>query len=124
MNAIKNPWFVDAKPGATTNYLKQTHVSTYLRQYKKFHPERLPPASPYYVKQFPGLKPGKMRLWVSVRCCFHEDTQPSLRLHLISGAFRCFACGAKGGDVLAFQQLRYNMTFRAAVSFFGAWGEV
>lgn len=34
-------------------------------------------------------------------CPFHDDTTPSLRI-FETGGFLCFACGAKGGDVIDF----------------------
>lgn len=121
----KNPLFVGAKQGVKTTYLKQTHHNAKLlskcTHFKKFLRERLPNAHDYYVQQFPILKTVNQRNWVSVLCCFHEDRLPSLRINLISGAFRCFACGAKGGDVLAFHQQRYDLTFKQAVNFFNAW---
>lgn len=44
--------------------------------------------------------------WVSVRCFTgtHPDRHPSARVHLRSGGFKCFTCGAKGGvlDALAY----------------------
>jgi hypothetical protein len=43
-------------------------------------------------------------------------------LNLNSGGFFCFGCGAKGGDLVAFVQLRYGLDFKAAVSYLGAWG--
>ncbi|QLH42455.1 MAG: hypothetical protein HWD59_06875 [Coxiellaceae bacterium] len=60
----------------------------------KFDRHHLPKPFHYYSKHFPHLK---MRAqWVSVHCCFHVDRQPSLRLNLETGAFRCFGCGVKG----------------------------
>ena len=46
-----------------------------------------------------------------MRCCFHEDTQPSLRINLDFGGFHCFGCGEKGGDIVAFHQQRHHLTF-------------
>lgn len=89
----------------------------------KFSRDRLPNPCDYYAQQFPNLNIINQRMWTSVRCCFHEDNSPSLRINLISGAFRCFACGTKGGDVLAFHQQRHNLTFKQAVCFFSAWGD-
>jgi hypothetical protein len=40
-------------------------------------------------------------------CPFHPDIHPRLRIHVASGAYRCMACGEKGGDVQAFHRSRY-----------------
>jgi hypothetical protein len=39
----------------------------------------------------------------------------SSRLNLDSGAFCCFSCGAKGGDILAFHRLRSGLDFREVI---------
>lgn len=37
-------------------------------------------------------------------CPFHDDKRPgSFRVNIKTGAFRCFACGAHGGDIVAFE---------------------
>lgn len=56
---------------------------------QKIHLSQLPLPIIYYQQQFPTLKPYEST-WVSVKCCFHEDRQPSLRLNLNNGSFRCF----------------------------------
>ncbi len=52
---------------------------------------------------------------------FHQDTSPSLRVHIATGAFRCMACGARGGDVLAFHMRRHALRFIDATKSLGAW---
>lgn len=93
--------------------------SYFTRRQRQFNPKRLPAPLDYYQQIFSNLiaKSG----WVSVPCCFHEDTQPSLRINLDFGGFRCFSCGEKGGDMVAFHQKRHHLTFMEAVNFFGAW---
>jgi len=56
-----------------------TQRSYYFRRQRRFNPQRLPLPLNYYQPIFPTLtaKSG----WVSVRCCFHEDAQPSLRIN-------------------------------------------
>ena len=56
-----------------------------------------------------------------MRCVFHEDGHASLSIHRERGAFRCFACGARGGDVLAFEMLRSGANFKSAARALGAW---
>ena len=63
--------------------------------------------------------------WVDGGLCpFHPDRRPgSFHVNLDSGAFRCFSCGARGGDIIAFVELRGGLTFRLAVDALArAWG--
>ncbi|MCD6047120.1 MAG: dnaG 2 [Gammaproteobacteria bacterium] len=79
----------------------------------------LPSPGEYYKKQ--GLKLTGGLEWKSALCPFHKDTNPSLRLRLDSGGFRCMACGVHGGDVISFHMQRYKLTFKDAVTALGAW---
>jgi DNA primase len=92
-------------------------MSSYRR--KIFNRERLPRAGKYYRGQ--GLKLTGRGEWKSAKCPFHDDNKPSLRIRLDSGGFRCMACDAHGGDVLAFHMQRYNLSFYEAVSALNAW---
>ena len=48
-------------------------------------------------------------------CPFHDDTRPgSLVVNKQSGAFRCFSCGARGGDIIDFHMLRHRLGFADA----------
>ncbi|WP_082054117.1 CHC2 zinc finger domain-containing protein [Methyloterricola oryzae] len=50
-------------------------------------------------------------------CPFHADGRAgSFRVHLETGAFCCFACGAKGGDIVAFVQQREGLSFQDALT--------
>jgi hypothetical protein len=56
--------------------------------------------------------------WVSVRCPAHKsgaETHASLRISLVDGHFKCHACGASGGDILALHRLITGRGFRDAV---------
>ena len=79
----------------------------------------LPNPSKYYSEQ--GLKLTGGGEWKQALCPFHKETRPSLGVRLESGSFRCMACGASGGDVLAFHMLRYGMGFMEAAKSLGAW---
>lgn len=49
-------------------------------------------------------------------CCFHQDNRPgSFRVNLTTGAFKCFACGAAGSDVIAFTMSFYGLQFIEAL---------
>jgi len=56
-----------------------------------------------------------------VLCPFHDDHNPSLRVRLDTGGFKCMACGARGGDVLSFHMKRYGLSFKQAAKDLGAW---
>ena len=73
-----------------------------------------PTPTVYYQQEFPNLKICE-NTWMSVKCCFHEDRQPSLRLNLKNGSFRCFGCGARGGNIIAFHCQRYRLTFAQTI---------
>lgn len=55
--------------------------------------------------------------WVIAGLCpFHADRSAgSFYVHKETGAFRCFSCDAKGGDIIAFIQKKYEMSFLEAI---------
>ena len=92
------------------------------RKYKSvFNRNLLPRPGEYFKKQ--GLKLTGGGEWKSAICPFHEDKNPSLRLRLDSGGFRCMACGAHGGDVLAFHMQLHKLNFISAARALGALEE-
>jgi len=62
---------------------------------------------------------------VTVRCLFprhgHYDRSPSLRLHLETGLYVCFGCGAHG-DVVEWVQTSEGVTWREAIALLDAGG--
>jgi DNA primase len=89
------------------------------RRESGFRRASLPDPTEYYHKQRVKLTGGGE--WKNAICPFHDDTRPSLRVHLESGAFRCWACGKRGGDVLDFHRERYRLDFEDAAKQLGAW---
>ncbi|MDE2174172.1 MAG: hypothetical protein KGJ54_02635 [Betaproteobacteria bacterium] len=83
-----------------------------------FDRSRLPDPARYYTAELGALH-GR-GTWRDALCCFHPDRKPSLRVNVATGAFRCFVCGAHGGDLLAFQMQRYKQPFPAAARALGA----
>ena len=59
--------------------------------------------------------------WIKALCPFHQDTQPSLGINTETGGYNCLACGARGGDILAFHMHYYSMPFVEACKALGAW---
>ena len=49
-------------------------------------------------------------------CPFHADnSRGSFRVNITSGGFKCFSCGAAGGDLIAFEQKIHGLTFPQAL---------
>lgn len=49
-------------------------------------------------------------------CPFHADNKPgSFRINVTTGAFKCFACGMAGSDVIAFTMSLYGLNFIEAL---------
>lgn len=84
----------------------------------RFNRNRLPDPDAYYTAELGALRGHSA--WRDALCPFHDDSHPSLRVNVQTGAFRCMVCGASGGDVLAFQMQRYGETFTAAARALGA----
>ena len=60
--------------------------------------------------------------WVRVRCPIHNggaERNASMSVNKISGGFRCFSCGVKGGDIIALHRLVTGLGFRDAVADLG-----
>lgn len=91
---------------------------------KKFGFKRASLPSTYvYLNQIIKLPYKGNGSWVTAVCPFHDDTSPSLRINLEKGAFACMACGAKGGDVLAFHMQLRGLSFIKAARDLGAWSD-
>lgn len=89
----------------------------------RFDREALPDPLSYYTERAGlRLRPNH-GVWRSAVCPFHEDTRPSLRVNVQVGAYKCHACNAHGGDVLAFHRTRHGLSFVAAARDLGAWHE-
>ena len=87
----------------------------------KFNRDRLPVPADYYSQHLPSLKKHNADGWAFALCPFHADSAPSLRVNVLTGAYRCMACGAHGGDVLAFHMAANGLDFVSAAKALGAW---
>lgn len=86
----------------------------------EFIKDRLPDAVSYFEAEgVPMVGPGR---WKTGPCHFHGGSD-SLRVHVQTGAFRCMACGVKGGDVLAYTMQRHGIEFVDAARSLGAYVE-
>ncbi len=78
----------------------------------------LPEPRSYYEGE--GLRLVGRGPWRTTSCAFHGGSD-SMRLHLERGAFVCMACGAKGGDVLAYHMAAHALGFVEAAKALGAY---
>jgi hypothetical protein len=66
-----------------------------------------------------GLHQGKQRgQWIAICCPAHKagaEGHPSMRVSVADGHFKCMACGAKGGDLIALHRLITGLGFLDAV---------
>ena len=58
--------------------------------------------------------------WKTGPCHFHGGSD-SMRVKITSGGWCCMACGAHGGDVLAYHMQRYGLGFVEAAIELGAY---
>ena len=89
-----------------------------MQRRNRFRKDWLPDPAVYYTEQL-SIKPRSK--WVTTKCVFHDDGNPSFSVNIINGAYCCHACGEKGGDVLAFHRARYGLDFVGAAKELGAW---
>jgi hypothetical protein len=83
-----------------------------------FNRDNLPDPTSYFEGVELSLRgPGK---WKTTRCEFHDGSD-SMRVNTTSGAWVCMACGAKGGDVLAYEMQSTGAEFIQAAKALGAW---
>jgi DNA primase len=85
----------------------------------RFQKRALPIAPAYFASMGNPLRGSGA--WRDALCPFHNDTRPSLRVRIDTGAYRCMVCGAHGGDVLAFHMRRTGKRFVDAARELGAW---
>jgi DNA primase len=78
--------------------------------------ERINPGDFYSHEGQEVVARGKGSWKLAGLCPFHSDRHAgSFYIHSDNGAFRCFACDAKGGDIISFVQKKYEMSFREAI---------
>ena len=85
-----------------------------------FEREALPEPIAYYTEQAGLTFKERRGRWRTARCDFHGGSD-SLRINVETGAFCCMACGASGGDALAYHMRLHGMGFIEAARALGAW---
>lgn len=111
-----------------TTVVKEKHQRHYRQSSEhkqdRFKKENLP--LPIDVLRWLGITVSKTNNseYLSIFCPFHKNGQentPSLNIHKGRGNYRCHACGAKGGDILAFYMSVKRKDFIQAAKDLGAW---
>jgi hypothetical protein len=87
-----------------------------------FNRERLSDPIAYYQGKGLTLMGSHHASWRITRCHFHSVSD-SMRIKVVSGAFRCMACEARGGDLLAYHMAVHGVDFVEAAKAIGAWTE-
>lgn len=82
----------------------------------------LPEPAGYYESQGLRLVGPRSARWHTTTCAFHGGSD-SMRINTVSGAFCCMNCGARGGDVLAYEMALNGREFVTAARQLGAWIE-
>lgn len=85
-----------------------------------FNRERLPDPIAYYQGQGLTLMGSHHAAWRTTQCQFHSSSD-SMRIKVSTGAFVCMACGARGGDVLAYEMAAHGIGFVEAAKRLGSW---
>ena len=67
----------------------------------------------FYIYEGHAIGTRRTTKWLSAGLCpFHNDRKAgSFFISYLRGAFKCFSCGVSGGDVIAYTQQRYEVTF-------------
>ena len=81
---------------------------------------KLPDPENYYESLGLTLRGPRSAAWETTECRFHGG-RDSMRIKASTGAFVCMACGAKGGDVLAYEMATNGIGFTDAAKQLGAW---
>ena len=81
----------------------------------------LPDLAGYYEAHGLKLTGPRSAKWKTGPCAFHDGSD-STRFNTMTGAYVCMAgCGAKGGDVLAYEMASTGADFVTAAKAIGAW---
>jgi DNA primase len=72
----------------------------------------------FYLRELDICRYGyQSHFWVVAGLCpFHDDSRAgSFKVNTHTGAFKCWSCGASGGDIISFLQQRDGLEFREAL---------
>lgn len=85
-----------------------------------FRREGLPDPISFFESE--GLRLTGRGVWRTTSCQFHGG-RDSMRVNTKSGGWCCMACGARGGDSVAYLMARDGLDFADAARKLGAWDD-
>lgn len=85
-----------------------------------FDRNHLPEPTSYFESQDLRLIGPRSSAWKTTECRFHGGSD-SMRIKVSTGAFVCMACGARGGDVVAYEMALHGIGFVEAAKRLDAW---
>lgn len=89
-----------------------------------FCPELKPPPRSFYENELGKLGRLNSKGWASANPpCHKSKSKKSFVVDLRSGAYRCWGCGIRGGDVIDFLRWREGYSFKRACQVLGCWRE-
>src|SRR5438132_13334749 len=89
-----------------------------------FRRELLPPARAFYERELGRLGRPNSKGWSSTRCPFHgSKSGKSLSVNVQTGAFHCFGCDSRGGDLIDCLRKLHGYSFKSAAKLVGGWRE-
>ena len=118
--AKEKAWDCVNTPNLDKRNYKQKAAAKVPKLPNDFNRELLPDPLSYYEAHGLTLKGPRNASWKTTECHFHGGSD-SLRIKMTSGAFVCMACGARGGDVLAYEMAVNGVGFVQAAKQLGAW---
>ena len=92
------------------------------RQDQKWGRSKLP--NPIWVLDKLKVRYRHRPTWIQIHCPFHGNGQehnPSMGMDARDGHYRCHACGAKGGDVIAFYRAVTGKSFSETLKDLGVY---
>lgn len=75
--------------------------------------------SVFYQREL-GVFPNRISMgWTDGGLCpFHSDRRKgNFRVNIENGAFKCFSCSARGGDIISYICLRYSKSIPEALEY-------
>jgi hypothetical protein len=95
-----------------------------MAQSSYFCRELLPPARACYERELGRLGRPNSRGWSFTRCPFHRSKSgKSFSVNVQTGAFHCFGCDSRGGDLIDFLRKLHGYSFKSAAKLLGVWRE-
>lgn len=85
-----------------------------------FQPHLLPDALSYFEALGLKITGPKNRPWFTTECRFHGGSD-SMRVHQVSGAWKCMSCEVKGGGIIAHEMQLSGDSFTVVAKRLGAW---